>query len=226
MTPLTKTFLWSVAGGYFVVRSYQDFRYPSADLPWFAPYSLILLAGLAFFCAIESYRDRSPGSTGEPGTSRRELLTKTERIVFKTGGAFAICVGLAQLGLGGWLAWEQWIKVAQWPRADAVLISKNISSVGARLLFRYEAGGQRITGLGFRWGSERSVRTALETYEPGTVQKISYDPEDPSHVETILNYSWELFEAPVAAAVLGLLFIAGGVAVYRWSYGFPAANYV
>ena len=51
-------------------------------------------------------------------------------------------------------------------------VSKDISMVGARLVFRYQSRGQQITGVGFRWGSEEGVRAVLESYQPGTIQKI------------------------------------------------------
>lgn len=134
-------------------------------------------------------------------------------------GVPVVFAGLFLLSLAGWLAWGQWVSVAKWPRTNAVLVSKGISSVGARLVFKYDIGGRRITGLGFRWGSDNAVRNDLRTYEPGTIQRISYDPDDPSQVETILGYSWDLFRAPIAAAAFGVLFVAGGAVVYRWSYG-------
>ena len=62
------------------------------------------------------------------------------------------------------------------------------------------------------------MRHALETYEPGTVHEISYDPGDPTQVETILSYGWELFVGSIYAAVFGAVFLIGGVVVYRWSY--------
>jgi len=125
--------------------------------------------------------------------------------------------------MAGWLAWGEWITVAHWPRTNAILISKDISSVGARLVFQYEVDGRRFTGRAFRFGSEKTVRNDLEAYEPGTIQKISYDPEDPSQVETILSYSWELFKGSISAAVFGIFFVIGGVVVYRWSYDRVAA---
>jgi hypothetical protein len=89
------------------------------------------------------------------------------------------------------------------------------------LVFRYEVGGRRFTGVGFRWGSEESVRAALASYELGTSQRVSYNPEDPGEVETILSYSWELVRAPAFFWIFGGFLILGGVVVYRWSYGTP-----
>ena len=90
------------------------------------------------------------------------------------------------------------------------------------MYFDYEVSGRRFTGMGLRLGSEKSVRAAIESYEPGTIQTISYNPKDPSEIETILNYNWELFESPIASWIFGMLLIFGGVGVYRWSYGVPA----
>lgn len=119
------------------------------------------------------------------------------------------------------MAYAQWIRVAQWPRTNATLIRKDVSIAGARLAFDYQAGGRRFTGSEFRFGSEKSVAAALESYRPGTSQRISYNPVDPGELETILSYSWELFEAPVASGIFGLLLNFGGVGVYRWSYVTP-----
>jgi hypothetical protein len=220
MKRLTKTLLWSVAGSYLLFKSYQGFRHPSSDLSRFAPYASIVLAGLAFFYAFGSYHHKE---TDQPPRAAPEPLTRVETITFKALGLPVVFVGLVLFGLAGWFAWSQWVKVARWPRANAILMSKEISSVGARLVFQYEAKGQRFTGLGFRFGSEETVRNALEAYDPGTIQKISYDPEDPTQVETILSYSWELFIGSISAAVFGIFFVVGGVAVYRWSYGRFAA---
>ncbi len=122
------------------------------------------------------------------------------------------------------MAYSQWIRVAEWPRTNGTLISKDISRVGARLIFHYYAGGRRFTGLAFRFGSEKSVRAALEFYEPGTSQMISYNPKDPGEVETILSYSWEQFKGPVVFATFGVFLMFGGVSVYRWSCGAPVES--
>jgi hypothetical protein len=129
-----------------------------------------------------------------------------------------ILTGLAWLGVTSWAAWEQWVRVSQWPRANAILMSKTFSSAGARLVFHYEAEGRRFTGAGFRWGQERTMRPALESYSPGTTQKIGYDPHDPSQVETIIGYNWGLFKGSIVFAAPGLLLIAVGFAFYRRSY--------
>jgi len=153
-----------------------------------------------------------------------EPVTRTGRIGFRALGVPVIIIGLGFLGLSCWLAYGQWAKVAAWPRTSATLISKDISSAGARLVFQYEAGGRIFTGSDVRFGSEKSVRTALKSYEPGASERISYNPEDPGEVETILSYSWELFEGPISSGVFGVLFIFGGVGVYRWSYGTPVES--
>jgi hypothetical protein len=132
-------------------------------------------------------------------------------------GVAVVLVGLFALGLSCWLAYGEWIRVAKWPRTNATLVSKDISTVGARLVFYYEVGGRRISGLGFRWGSEKTVRTVLESYQPGTIQRVGYNPDDPSEVETILSYSWELFRPSSFGAGLGVFLIFGGIVVYRWS---------
>jgi len=222
MKHLTEASLWSVVGGYLLFRSYQGFRQPSVDSSWFTPYALLVVSGLAFFCAFGTYSQKRAGKSTQGTRIGEERLTRSEKITFKALALPAVLVGVVLLGLAGWLAWGQWVKVARWPRANAILISKDISSVGARLVFQYEAKGQMFTGLAFRFGSEKAVRNTLEAYEPGTVQKISYDPEDPTQVETILRYSLELFMGSIAAAVFGILFVAGGVVVYRWSYEFAA----
>ena len=133
-----------------------------------------------------------------------------------------IAVGLFLIGLGCWLAYGQWGKVAQWPRTNATLVSKDVFTAGTRLVFDYEVGGRGFTGSEVRLGSEKSLAVALESYKTGTSQRISYNPGDPSEVETILNYNWELFEAPVIAGIFGVLLIFGGLRVYRWSYQAPA----
>jgi hypothetical protein len=215
---LAKMLSWSAAGCYFVVTGYQGLRNPSPDSSRFALYFQLLFAGLMFHSAFDTYRKRNREQPAAEPDAAAERLTRTDRIVFRLMGALVILVGLAGLGMGGWLAHSQWARVARWPRTDALLISKDISKAGARLVFQYEAAGRQSTGVGFRWGSEKTVRAALESYQPGTVQKISYDPENPGSVETILSYSWELFFAPISATVISVLLIAGGVVVYRWSY--------
>jgi Protein of unknown function (DUF3592) len=137
--------------------------------------------------------------------------------VFKALGIPVMIAGLVFIAFGCWLAWLQWVKLSRWPQTDAVLISKEISEVGARLVLRYEVNGQRFTSIGFRFGSEQTVRNRMASIKPGTTQKISYDPTDPSVVEPILGSAWESFMGPLSSCVFGALFIAGGVIVYRWS---------
>jgi hypothetical protein len=211
MSPVTKIILWGIAGAFLAIRSYVDFRNPSPGMSRLTPYSLMLLTGLAFFKVFDAYRKRDNPTEPE---ARPEPLTSGERVGFRLLVGFVLIVGLAGLSIGCWLAWDQWSRVAHWPRVDAILVRKEISTVGARLIFQYEAEGRRFRGLAFRWGSENVVRAALEGYEPGTVHRISYDPHDPSKVETILTYNWELFSAPVILIVLGFLLIFGGVVVY------------
>jgi hypothetical protein len=208
--PLTRALLPTLVGTWLTTRIYQSFRHP-ADSSWFNRFGLIALAGVMFFGAFQSYRGVSqPEAAAEP-------LTRTESGLFKAGGAILILSGMILLGVSSWLAWDEWISVARWPRANAVLISKDISNVGARLVFQYEIGGLRVTGVGFRWGSKLTMRNALESYEPGTVQTISYDPQDPGEVEPILGDSWGLFKAPAVLAAFSILLIAAGIGDYRYS---------
>jgi hypothetical protein len=87
--------------------------------------------------------------------------------------------------------------VAKWPRTNAVLIHKDISSVGGRLVFEYEVRGQRFTGVGFCWGTESLVQYALTTHGVGTTHEISYDPEDPSQIEPIQIPGWARLMGPI-----------------------------
>ena len=112
---------------------------------------------------------------------------------------------------------------AEWPRTDATLITKDILN-GEPDWFSNTRPGGKFTGSDVRLGTEKSVRAALKSYEPGTRQRISYNPEDPGEVETILSYSWELFAGPISSEIFGVLFIFGGISVYRWSYGTPVES--
>lgn len=142
----------------------------------------------------------------------------TKRLACRALGVLAMLAGLIFLCISGWLGWWTWVKLARWPRVDATLVSKNISDVGARLVFSYYAGGYRITGVGFVWGPSASVRSALESWAPGTTQRISYDPADPSEVEPIHGYIWGTWGGSIAPAMFSALFWVGGVFAYRGSY--------
>jgi hypothetical protein len=136
--------------------------------------------------------------------------------IFKLLGVPNIVVGLIFFLLSGWMAWKAWRSVARWPQTNAVLVSKHISRAGARLMFRYPVYGRTLTGVGFRWGSEASVEHALESYIPGTVHRIAYNPLHPSEVEPSLQFDY-LVQGPIAASLFAALFIIGGWAVFRWS---------
>jgi hypothetical protein len=125
--------------------------------------------------------------------------------------------GLIFIGLGCWGAWGEWVTLSRWPRTDAVLISKEISEVSANLVFKYEAHGQLFTGTASRYGSEQNNRNHLASCKPGSTQQVSYDPNNPSDIELVLPFPWDLFMPPISACLIGVLFIAGGVIVYRWS---------
>ena len=212
MTPLGKGVLSGIIGGYLAIRSYLYFRAPSSDRSWITPYVLMLFAALMLLSAFDAYRKR-----GVDSASKFEPPTRTERLAFKAMGAFVALVGVAVVSVVCWLAWGQWTRVARWPRANAILVRKEFSSVGARLEFEYDVEGLHFTGVAFRWGSESAVRSALESYKPGTIHKISYDPDDPTQLETILNYGWDFFKTPIPGVAIGLALILGGVMVYRWS---------
>lgn len=227
MTWRFKIFLWILCGGYLLVGSYSRLREPPPDGLWSIAYglALLVLAGLFFHSAFDTYRKRGAVQlTKSPAPPER--LTRADKIAFKAMGVPVILAGLAGLGLGAWLAHSQWVKVAQWPRANATLIGNDISGMGGRLVFRYDADGRQFTGSELRWGSEKKMRATLESYRPGTVHQISYDPSDPSEVNTILTYGWDSFSAPAIFAVFSLLLIFGGLVVYRWSYDLPLTSQI
>lgn len=205
MRPLSRTFLWAVAAICLIFGESMVLRGMSPAKLW--PHALWLLMLMGFLYAFDGYRRRNTSETTGP-------LTRRERIVLNALGLPLLLIGLSALGLASWLVRDGWIRVARWPRTNATLMSKEISAAGARLVFQYEAGGRRFTGIALRWGSERTVRAALEAYLPGTVQRISYNPKNPGEVETVLSYTWELFRAPFAAAFLGAIFVVGGMVVY------------
>jgi uncharacterized protein DUF3592 len=153
--------------------------------------------------------------------TRTEHLPRSERIIFKALGLPVIVIGLGVLGM---LTWSQWMKLVQWPRTNGVLIHKDISNVGGRLVFKYEVRGQRVTGVGFLFGNDRLVRYALANCQEGTVQKISYDPEDPSQVAPIQILCWARFIEPVSGLIVSFFFIIGGTIVYRWSCAGPSGG--
>lgn len=184
MTSRTKALLWSAVGCYAVVKGYQRIRNPSPETNWLIFFDVVLV-GISFCGAFEASRNKF---RDEPETPTKRLI-RTERIGLKAIGTFVTLVGLMVLVGSCSLMREQWVRMTRWPHVNAVLISKDISRGGARMMFQYEVGGYRVTGVGFRWGDANMVRAALESYEPGTVQRISYDPEDPRRVETVLSYS-------------------------------------
>lgn len=198
----------------FSVWSYVSFRSPSLDGRGLTPYVLMSLAGLSLFTAVGSYRKR-----GVPAVlqQQREPITCGEQAGFRLLGVSLILVGVIGSSIGCWLTWDAWSRVARWQRVDATLVHKEISTVGARLVFRYEAEGHRFTGVAFRWVAPNAVRAVLADYELGTVHRVSYNPRDPSEVGTILTYNWELFRASVVVVLLGSLLTFGGGRVYGWS---------
>ncbi|HET7439066.1 MAG TPA: DUF3592 domain-containing protein, partial [Nitrospira sp.] len=119
----------------------------------------------------------------------------------------------------GWLGRQQWLMISRWPRVNATVLSKDISTVGARLMFTYQLRGRRQYGVGFRWGSKQEVQDSLQTYKPGSIQAISYDPQDPSQVNTYLTWSWMAFRGIAYFAAFGVLFVVGGRAVWKWAGG-------
>ncbi|MGA2185310.1 MAG: DUF3592 domain-containing protein [Bryobacteraceae bacterium] len=218
MNRLTRTLLWSVVGGYLAFRSYQGLAEPSTDALWFNPYVNVVAATLAFIAALRSWRKTYNPEKAASATPV-EPPTRIERIIFRVLALGMMAVGLVFLSIGCWMARDEWIRVAQWPRTYAILVSKHISPVGARMVFHYEVGGRRFTGLGFRFGSEKEVRTALESYEPGTMQRISYDPEDHGQVETNLTYNWNLFRPAVFSATVGAACLIVGILLFREARG-------
>jgi hypothetical protein len=186
------------------------------------PYYLVLLGGILFGSAFDTYRrNRNRGAALPENQERSNALTGPERVVFKAVGIPLTAIGLMVLAMTGCLGWEQWTRVALWPRASAVLVRKDVSRSGARLVFRYEVMGRPVTGAGFRWGSEKAMRDDLASYLPGTEHTISYDPANPRHAEIIQSGTGELPRVLLALAACGVLFTVAGVVVYRWSYGHP-----
>ena len=102
-----KTLMCCAAGAYSVLRGYENFRHPAVGMPWFKPYSLIVLAGLAFFYGFEIYFHREKGGAHAAKRSMAPApLTQGQRIIFGAAGLLVVAVGLVLLSLGGWLARE------------------------------------------------------------------------------------------------------------------------
>jgi hypothetical protein len=192
------------------VASFRISRYLLSSLATLVSASMLISS--IRFRAAQSERNmpvEDPAPTESP--------TKTERFIFRAIGVFVILAGLGGFGVGCWYAWETYSLVAQWPRVDAILVRKEISSGRASLVFQYEVGGHPCTGRVLHWGSEDKLRAALERYEPGTAHRIIFDPENPARVETDLTYDWEQLKVPVSFMAFNVLLTLGGVMVYRWS---------
>ena len=215
MKSLYGTLLLTVVGSFLLVSGYQGIRHPSPDLWRFTPYFKILLAVLLFFGVFDARRRIKRGEPLIEPEQAPKRLTRLERIGFRVMGVTAVAIGLVALGAGGWSTWEQWIRIARWPRADAVVVWNEISNVSMRLVFQYEAGGQRFGAGEFRWVWQKSVRNEFESYQPGTIHEISYDPDNPEDVESFLSHKWELFRVPVFGMIFGWLLIVWGIVVYR-----------
>ena len=217
--PLLIGSLWAAGGIYVLVRAYLNLVDRPPDLPRFTQYALLASAVLAFYCAFENYRNQAIKNSSDQRNPLVERFDRRDRIIFKALGAPPVLVGILLLGLSGWLACQEWIRLTQWPRINATVIAKDISSAGVRVLFRYEVDGRQITGTAFREGSESAVRIAVASYEPGTTHLISYNPQDPSQVEMVTSSGWELCKGPIVASLFGITFIVAGLVVYSWSHG-------
>jgi hypothetical protein len=124
--PLLQALFWFAVSA-LVYRGVTRVLHPKPDLPWIWPYGILLLAGLSIFGAIQSY-----WKTGTLFPARSvatpEALTRPERILSKAAGSFLILAGLIVLGIGGWLAWDQYDSVAQGRRTKVLLSRLGVSS--------------------------------------------------------------------------------------------------
>ncbi len=126
--------LYGVFGCYFLVRSYLGFLQPAPVLSRLMPYLDVLLGGFCFYAAIKAYKDAEPGSIAEP-------LSRTEKIIFKLVGVPTIFAGLVLIGLGCWLAWDQWSS------GSSVVIHRAAQISYSRELFKGPASSIVIGGL-------------------------------------------------------------------------------
>jgi hypothetical protein len=146
-----------------------------------------------------------------------EPPNRWDGVYFKFCGVISVCAGLIIVGVGAWMAWNQWFMVSRWPRVTATVLSKEVGQNGARVDFTYKVNGASLSAAGFRWGPEPEVRDSLIAYEPGAVRTISYNPQNPGEIDMFLTYTWLAFRPAFIAGVFGGLILAGGVAVTRWA---------
>lgn len=162
-------------GIFMSLGSYRAFHNPAPFSSRFTPWLLLLLVAVLFGGAFDTWRKGEP-PTPEP--TPPEPVTKGEKIFFRTMAVLVTAIGLFLLTVGGYLTRAQWERVTQWPRTGAVLVSKDIATAGARLIFSFEVADKPVNGLVFRWRPKSFVRHSLSSWEPGTTQKISYNPEN------------------------------------------------
>ncbi len=144
-------------------------------------------------------QDSLPGNTAQDGMG------------LKIMGAIIIVFGVVFIGLGLWLGEFERFKITEWRRTTGVLVDKEFSGAGARLIFEYEVAGGRSSGRVDRWGQEAEMRAFLEPYRLGSSYGIGYNPEDPTQVDFHLGYNWDLFRVPIAIVIFGALFAAAGL---------------
>ncbi len=207
---------------YFAFNGYQAFQReysPAQDPTTFftglIPWVNLLVAAILLRGAFQEWRHRGRPA---PESTPPEPVTRGESVFYRVMAVLVTAIGLIFLVLGGYLTSIQWERVMRWPHTDAVLVSKDVSSYGARLVFSFHVAGQPVTAEGVRYGPKGLLRSSLSSYEPGSIHRINYNPENPADIEPNLDFvglAWP----PFSLLCLVTLFLGGGARIYRWSRG-------
>lgn len=97
----------------------------------------------------------------------------------------------------------------------------------ARVLYRYEVGGQKYLGTREavhppkQRSESEAVHYAASTYPPGSTHDVFYDPDDPSEF-VLLNPVVNLRRTEIVCAIFGTIgLVLLGVALHEWQQNRP-----
>jgi len=156
--PRTMMWIWLLGASFLVFVMFWP-------LVWQVSLNLRLLRRIALlayllFEAREEYREnRRKSAVCTQGLIPEE--TARGALSLKIMAGIVIAIGLGVVSVGFWYAKTEWSKVTEWPRTAAVLVDKEFSPVGARLIFEYDVTGGRSAGRVDRWGRKRRCEPFL-----------------------------------------------------------------
>jgi hypothetical protein len=143
----------------------------------------------------------------------------------------ACCIfELALLGVAGWSGNRPYTILKTWLTVDAQVtkgqVTHYLSRAGTKyqpeIEFRYKVNEKEYLAPSSSIHSSSGdieLKRKVESYAPGTIHAVRYNPGNPNDIRSDAGYTFGLFSLPISFGAFGLFITALGIRVLAASRG-------